>query len=134
MPRFLKTGFPGLVMAALALLAAPVPPATARSGADSPPASAALSAVEASPDNAPVVGWGRTLVVYRLSLEFARARERALARLHGHIEDLFNENGVQTMSPHYENQPAAPILVLKDRWHPPASDGGTEPSSKGSHP
>jgi small-conductance mechanosensitive channel len=53
-------------------------------------------------------------------------RSAVLDRLHGKIQDLFNENGVQIMSPHFENQPAASVIVPKERWHatpavPPAN-------------
>ena len=45
----------------------------------------------------------------------------ALSELNGHIQDVFNENGVQIMSPNYEADPAAPKLVPKEKWfEPPA--------------
>jgi small-conductance mechanosensitive channel len=52
-------------------------------------------------------------VRYELSGFAAAAEQRAevLSRLHGHIQDVFNENGVQIMSPHFEGQPAQPVLV-----------------------
>src|SRR6185369_4368760 len=34
-----------------------------------------------------------------------------LNRLHGNIQDVFNEYGVQIMSPHYMTDPAAPLVV-----------------------
>jgi small-conductance mechanosensitive channel len=37
-------------------------------------------------------------------------------RLHGHIQDTFNEHGVQIMSPNYEADPAGPKVVPPDRW------------------
>jgi small-conductance mechanosensitive channel len=39
-----------------------------------------------------------------------------LSELHGHIQDVFNEHGVQIMSPNYEADPEAPKVVPKDRW------------------
>ena len=36
--------------------------------------------------------------------------------LHRHILDLFNEYGVQIMTPAYENDPKQPKLVPKERW------------------
>jgi len=36
--------------------------------------------------------------------------------LHENILDLFNEHDVQIMSPHFERQPAEPVLVPKERW------------------
>jgi small-conductance mechanosensitive channel len=38
------------------------------------------------------------------------------SRLHENIQDAFNAHGVQIMSPHYENDPAAIKVVPRDRW------------------
>ncbi|MFL6570523.1 MAG: mechanosensitive ion channel family protein [Burkholderiales bacterium] len=46
-------------------------------------------------------------------------RADLLNRLHGHIQDVFNEHGVQIMSPHYMADPAAPQVVPKERWYAP---------------
>ena len=46
-------------------------------------------------------------------------RMDVLSRLHGSIQDAFNEHGVQIMSPHYMADPAAPQVVPKDRWYAP---------------
>lgn len=44
-----------------------------------------------------------------------------LSELNGHIQDAFNEHGVQIMSPNYEADPAAPKVVPKEKWfEPPA--------------
>ena len=43
-------------------------------------------------------------------------RAEVLHRLHGHIQDVFNEYGVQIMSPHYMLDPAQPQVVPKDQW------------------
>jgi small-conductance mechanosensitive channel len=66
-------------------------------------------------------------VRYELSacIAGAQQRGRVLAALHGKIQDVFNENGVQIMSPHFENQPDGAVLVPKDRWH--AAPAGTQP-------
>jgi len=37
--------------------------------------------------------------------------------LHGHILDVFNEYGVQIMTPAYEGDPPEPKVVPRDRWH-----------------
>ncbi|MGJ7507217.1 mechanosensitive ion channel family protein [Variovorax sp. GT1P44] len=42
-----------------------------------------------------------------------------LSALHANIQDVFNEYGVQIMSPNFVLQPADPVLVPKDRWHTP---------------
>ena len=46
-------------------------------------------------------------------------RPRVLSVLHANIQDLFNEYGVQIMSPHYEADPPQPILVPPERRNPP---------------
>jgi small-conductance mechanosensitive channel len=59
-------------------------------------------------------------VEYRLvaytPLELPAPRAEVLSRLHGHIQDVFNEHGVQIMSPHYVLDPKAPQVVPKDKW------------------
>jgi small-conductance mechanosensitive channel len=51
-------------------------------------------------------------------------RFTVLDRLHGHIQDAFNERGVQIMSPNYEADPEAPKIVPRDKWfaHPARAD------------
>jgi hypothetical protein len=39
--------------------------------------------------------------------------------LHANIQDVFNEYGVQIMSPHYVADPAAPQVVPREKWHQP---------------
>lgn len=41
-----------------------------------------------------------------------RPRAEVLSVLHANIQDVFNEHGVQIMSPHYRGDPAEPKLVL----------------------
>ena len=43
-------------------------------------------------------------------------RPLVLGELHGHILDVFNEYGVQIMSPVYEADPEAPKLVARGEW------------------
>ena len=51
-----------------------------------------------------------------------------LSDLHSAIQDVFNEYGVQIMSPHYVLDPKSPQVVPKEQWHaapakpPDASD------------
>jgi small-conductance mechanosensitive channel len=47
-----------------------------------------------------------------------RRRVYVLAELHTHIQDVFNEHGVQIMSPHYESDPSEAKVVPPERWHP----------------
>jgi hypothetical protein len=42
--------------------------------------------------------------------------------LHSNIQDVFNEFGVQIMSPNYEKDPEKPKVVPPENWYPaPAS-------------
>ena len=58
-----------------------------------------------------------------------RPRAEVLAALHANIQDVFNEHGVQIMSPHYRGDPANPKVVPKAAWFtPPAvSPDGAAP-------
>jgi len=42
-----------------------------------------------------------------------------LSELHANIQDVFNEHGVQIMSPHFVSQPEQALVVPKDNWAPP---------------
>jgi small-conductance mechanosensitive channel len=59
-------------------------------------------------------------VEYRLvahtPLERPAPRAEVLHRLHANIQDVFNEYGVQIMSPHYVLDPKSPQVVPKDQW------------------
>jgi small-conductance mechanosensitive channel len=62
-------------------------------------------------------------------------RAEILHRLHGHIQDVFNEYGVQIMSPHYMMDPSQPQVVPKDKWYtpparPPSTDAQLRESSE----
>lgn len=39
-----------------------------------------------------------------------------MSRLLGNIQDRFNENGIQIMSPHYVFQPTEPLVIPKQGW------------------
>ena len=60
-------------------------------------------------------------VEYRLiaytPAEDPATRVDVLSRLRGSIQDVFNEHGVQIMSPHYMADPAEPQVVPKARWY-----------------
>jgi small-conductance mechanosensitive channel len=62
-------------------------------------------------------------VEYRLiaytPLEHAAPRAEVLSRLHANIQDVFNEHGVQIMSPHYVMDPKEPQVVPKAQWYAP---------------
>jgi small-conductance mechanosensitive channel len=62
-------------------------------------------------------------------------RAEILHHLHGHIQDVFNEHGVQIMSPHYMMDPSQPQVVPKDKWYtpparPPSTDAQLRESSE----
>ena len=46
-----------------------------------------------------------------------RPRAEVLSALHANIQDVFNEYGVQIMSPHYLGDPAAAKVVPREAWH-----------------
>jgi small-conductance mechanosensitive channel len=65
-------------------------------------------------------------VEYELNacLEKPERRVWVLSDLQANIQDIFNEHGVQIMSPHYLADPPQPHVVPKSRWYlPPATDG-----------
>ncbi len=71
-------------------------------------------------------------VEYQLNAYLERPAERlaTLSTLRQRIQDLFNEHGVQIMSPHYESDPAGPVLAPKETWYAkPAPPPETEASS-----
>ena len=51
-----------------------------------------------------------------VSLERQESRLVTFDTLHSNIQDLFNEYGVQIMSPNYLADPAAPKVVPKKDW------------------
>lgn len=52
-----------------------------------------------------------------------RPRAEVLSALHANIQDVFNEHGVQIMSPHYVLDPHEPKLVPKAKWFTPPAQG-----------
>jgi small-conductance mechanosensitive channel len=47
-----------------------------------------------------------------------RPRAEVLSQLHANIQDVFNEHGVQIMSPHYLGDPASAKVVKPADWFP----------------
>jgi small-conductance mechanosensitive channel len=45
-----------------------------------------------------------------------RRRAEAMSQLHANVQDVFNENGVQIMSPHYMADPPEPQVVPPGKW------------------
>lgn len=65
-------------------------------------------------------------VEYRLCVQVDRPEIRriTLTALHANIQDVFNEFGVQIMSPHYVNDPMEKVWVPKEQWfEAPAKEG-----------
>ena len=76
------------------------------------------------------------LMVQLLPLERPEERPIVLSELHGHIQDIFNEHGVQIMSPHFMMQPPQPVVVPKSDWFaapasPPSEAPGVGDDSRG---
>ena len=66
---------------------------------------------------------GDFAVTYQINAFCREPREMLLrySDLHANILDIFNEYGVQIMTPAYEGDPAEPKVVPRERWHlPPA--------------
>jgi small-conductance mechanosensitive channel len=52
-----------------------------------------------------------------VSLDRPEGRGSVMSALHANILDVFNEYGVQIMSPHYEVDPEEPKVVPQNKWH-----------------
>jgi small-conductance mechanosensitive channel len=59
----------------------------------------------------------------------ATALGRVYTELHQNILDVFNEHGVQIMTPSYEGDPAEPKIVPREQWYTaPAAPPGSAPT------
>jgi small-conductance mechanosensitive channel len=58
-------------------------------------------------------------VEYMLGARISEPKKRiaVLDELHRNIQDVFNEYGVQIMSPHYEADPAEKVWVPRENWY-----------------
>jgi small-conductance mechanosensitive channel len=56
---------------------------------------------------------------YQLVVHLDRPEQRigVLSDLHANIQDVFNEYGVQIMSPNFVAQPVEKVWVPKEQWH-----------------
>jgi small-conductance mechanosensitive channel len=73
-------------------------------------------------DPAPFVlqkGLGDFAVNYEINAYVSTAADLAQRydELHAHIQDVFNEYGVQIMTPAYEGDPERPKTVPREQWH-----------------
>jgi len=57
-------------------------------------------------------------------------RAVVMTSLHQNIQDVFNEYGVQIMSPHYLSDPADAKLVPRERWRPPPAAAEDVPADR----
>ncbi|MFZ5876574.1 MAG: mechanosensitive ion channel family protein [Nitrospirota bacterium] len=76
---------------------------------------------------------GDFAVVYELNAYCDNAQAGALlySAMHRNILDVFNEYGVQIMTPAYEGDPEKPKVVPKEQWHAapaPTQEGARAPS------
>jgi small-conductance mechanosensitive channel len=64
-------------------------------------------------------------VEYQLNARLERPEERqpTMAALHANIQDVFNEYGVQIMSPHFMANPPDKVWVPRERWSEPPAQG-----------
>lgn len=51
-----------------------------------------------------------------VSIDAPENKRKVLSALHANIQDVFNEYGVQIMSPNFEDQPPEKVYVPKDAW------------------
>ncbi|WP_313684623.1 mechanosensitive ion channel domain-containing protein [Pantoea sp.] len=60
-------------------------------------------------------------IAYELQVRLPAGGSLAAARteLYSHIQDVFNEFGVQIMSPNFVVQPEGSVLVTPENWYPP---------------
>lgn len=58
-----------------------------------------------------------------------RPRAEVLHTLHSNALDVFNEHGVQIMSPHYLGDPPLPKIVAQANWYPPPARAPEKPGA-----
>ena len=56
-------------------------------------------------------------------------RRITLSALHANIQDVFNEFGVQIMSPHYVYDPLEKVWVSKEQWFEASAEEGADGKS-----
>ncbi len=79
---------------------------------------------------------GDFAVVYEINAHTrdARRMNATYTALHANILDVFNEYGVQIMTPAYEGDPAVPKLVRREDWFAAPAAPGSVPGSGGGEP
>ena len=56
----------------------------------------------------------------------AQAMNALYSEMHRNILDVFNEHGVQIMTPAYEGDPEEPKVVPRERWYAPPAEERAE--------
>jgi len=71
-------------------------------------------------------------VAYELNVYVDNPHEmvRLYSELHKNIQDVFNEYGVQIMSPAYEFDPSQPKIVPKEQWYAPPAEPPDSPDDQ----
>ena len=59
-----------------------------------------------------------------------RQRPALLSALHRNIQDEFNRNGVQIMSPNFVAQPEQPVMVPPEQWFAAPATRPDEPAGR----
>jgi hypothetical protein len=75
---------------------------------------------------------GDFAITYELNVSCGdpHAMAAVYTALHRNVQDVFNEYGVQIMTPAYESDPASPKVVPRDQWYlPPARTPEGSPHS-----
>lgn len=60
-----------------------------------------------------------------------RRRAEAVSALHANVQDVFNENGVQIMSPHYRSDPPQAQVIPPEGWNPALAPRAEAPGAPG---
>jgi small-conductance mechanosensitive channel len=68
------------------------------------------------------------LVAHAVPVE-PKSRAELLTALHANIQDVFNEYGVQIMSPHYVGDPEQPKWVPQEQWFTSPAERGIDKES-----
>lgn len=58
-------------------------------------------------------------------------RFAAISALHENIQDVFNQYGVQIMSPHFQAQPDSPLTLRPAQWYPAPAQSAAVPLEEG---
>ncbi|MBP7548572.1 MAG: mechanosensitive ion channel family protein [Corallincola sp.] len=92
-------------------------------------AAAATPGIEASPSPL-VVQRALSDFYVEYQLLFLPADQRQRPALHRNIQDEFNRNGVQIMSPHFEVQPTQTVMVPPEQWFAAPATRPDEPAGR----